>query len=367
MIPPRKHQMNKGPMPGPGPVSRRRLLWNGFKFNFAGVETFVRHQFARWFAAQRSARRLTHVAGPARPEARAGVALVAAYYGDAHLVAPFVDHHRRLGIAEFVFLDLSPGGDLTRHLAGDRAASVWRPRDSWGEADVVNFLNFLRGRYATGRWCLSLEMSDFFVFYRSESRHIRDFVDFLESESRRQVFAMVVDMYADSPAAAIDLEATRDPVRALPYFDPFGYATSANPSALRDVVVRGGVQRRALYNSDPSRTPALNRMPLAKWGRFCAYIADTRLLAPSRLNIPHSPWHTSPTACLLRFALLSSEAHLASAAKAEDAGLMVDDGGYGYAGLAELRHMALRRDFSRTYESTHDLVDSGLLNPGQWF
>lgn len=367
MIPPRKHQMNKGPMPGPGPVSRRRLLWNGFKFNLLGARNFVQYQLLQWLASQRSGKMLAHVAGPPRPLEGTGVVLVTSYSGDASRLAPFLRHHRGLGVKEFVFLDLSPSRDLDRQLDGDRACAVWRPRGTWREAQVISFLNFLRGRYATDRWCLSVEMTDFFVFYRSESRHIRDFIDFLESESRRQVFALVIDMYGEGPAAAIAGAERDDPLRALPYFDPLGYTTAANPGAFREVVVRGGVQRRARYSADPGRAPALNRIPLAKWGRFCAYIADTRLLAPPRLNVPHAPWHTSPTSCLLRFALLSDDDKLALSESVEEAALVVDDGGACYAGLAQLRQMALRRDFSREYASSKDLVESGLLNPGQWF
>ena len=54
MIPPRKQQMNKGPMPGPGPASRRRLLLRGFTFSMLSAEFFARYQLSPWLEARKA-------------------------------------------------------------------------------------------------------------------------------------------------------------------------------------------------------------------------------------------------------------------------------------------------------------------------
>jgi hypothetical protein len=363
MIPPRKYKMNKGPIPGP--ASKRHFLIKGFKFSLVFSLFFVKYQMLPWLMARWSGRLLQHEGGPAKAADRTGLVIVAAYYGNNALLASFVEHHRRLGVREFVFLDLSTEDDpLSQRIAG---SAVWRPRGKWGALQVLHWLNFLRQRYATGRWCLSLETSDLFVFYRSESRQIGDFIDFLESESRDHLYALVIEMYSADPAVMLRLEPGEDLLGKLPFFDPYGYSTAPNPGPYREVIVRGGVQRRALFATEPSRSPALNRIPLTKWTRFSAYVADTRLMMPRRLNIPHSPWHSSPTACLLRFALLNSEASLATAAQVEAQKIIEDGGGLSYAGAPDLRKRVLKQEFSTRYTGTRDLVDCGLLNPGQWF
>lgn len=370
MIPPRKQQMNKGPMPGPGPASRRRLLLRGFTFSILSAEFFVRYQALPWLAARKAGKRLTHVSGPPNAADRVGVALVTCFYGDASLLRSFIDHHRAIGVREFVFLDLSTMAALSALLAEEEGCAVWRPSGRWEPAQVLDFLNFLRARYATGRWCLSAEISDRFVFYRCESRQIRDFIDFLESESRRQVYALVVDMYGDDAATTLGVKDAPDLLAQLPYFDSFGYSTAPHPDSFRSVIVRGGVQRRALNAPDPSRSPAINRIPLVKWERFCAYISDTRLIAPRRLNVPHSPWHSSATAVLLRYAMLEPDDELAVAVRVEARTLEPDSAANTEAalpGVQKLKPLPLKTESSARYNSTQGLVEFGLLNPGQWF
>ena len=46
---------------------------------------------------------------------------------------------------------------------------------------------------------------------------------------------------------------------------------------------------------------------------------------------------------------------------------MKDGGLAAYPGLLKLRDRAPLQDASRRYRTTRDLVDAGLLNPGQWF
>ncbi len=115
------------------------------------------------------------------------------------------------------------------------------------------------------------------------------------------------------------------------------------------------------------RQAPLNRIPLVKWQWFYGYVAGTRLIVPAYLNNPHTPWHSSPTACILRYALLAAPETLEIAARLE-AIVTVNDGGLAaYPGLSKLRNAAPCEAASHRYGSTRDLVKAGLLNPGPWF
>jgi hypothetical protein len=320
----------------------------------------------RWIRAGWSGRSLVNEQGPTKPKRRDGVVVVAPFYGNGQLLRCFLDHHRRLGIDEFVFLDLSARANLSARLAAEGDCVVWRPRGGSDPEQAIHWLNYLRRRYASGRWCLSLEPSERFVFRNYESRQIQDFVEFLATERRNQVYALVVEMYGDRPAATLHLKTGQDPLTWLPYFDAHGYTTS-NPGRYRDVVVRGGVQRRALFHDRPLRSPPLNRIPLVNWRWYYSYVAGTRLLMPTRLNAPHCPWHSSPTACLLRFALLDHDAARAAAAKAETGYSLTHEGVGSYTGIRALRHRRLKQELSARFTRSADLVECGLLNPGQWF
>jgi hypothetical protein len=119
--------------------------------------------------------------GPPNRGNRGGVVVVVAYHGEEAQLAPFIDYHSKMGASEFVFLDVSPEGSLAGLLGGRTDVAVWRPHASGKLDHALYWRNYLRGRYGSGRWCLSLEPTERFVFFRCKTRQIRDLVDFLES------------------------------------------------------------------------------------------------------------------------------------------------------------------------------------------
>lgn len=366
MIPPRKTHVNRGPMAG----QRRRirvfqsLRLGGFWSRLQAPFRFASLLLLPALKARLSLRQVELVSGSGTAPAGRGCVVVAGHHGDHALAATFLDHHRGLGVKHFVFLDLSTDGGLAAHLGAEPGCAVWRPRAGTEGGRALTWLNGLRGRYATGRWCLSLSTTDLFVFYRCETRRLADFTEFLESENRDHVYALVVEMYGERPAA--ELAAGDATPSALDRFDAFGFVT-LDPGRFRNVIVRGGLQRRMLHRSRPRQSPALNRVPLVKWQWFYSYVAGTRLIVPAYLNTPHTHWHSSPTACILRYALLAGPETLEVAARHEAAVTLKDGGLAAYPGLLKLRDAAPLQEASRRFRTTRDLVDAGLLNPGQWF
>ena len=366
MIPPRRVNTNRGPMAG----QRRRvrvfqsLRLGGFWSKLQAPLRVASVLLWPWLKARLSLRALELQAGPTAAPPGRGCVVVASHHGDHAFADAFLAHHRALGAKHFVFLDLSRDGGLAAHLGPQPGCAVWRPRPGAEGGPSLTWLNGLRGRYATGRWCLSMATTDLFVFYRCESRTLADFTEFLDSESRDHVYALVVEMYGERPAA--DLAAEGAAPSALDRFDAFGFVT-LDPGRFRNVIVRGGLQRRTLHRAKPRQSPALNRVPLVKWQWFYGYAAGTRLVVPAYLNIPHTPWHSSPTGCVLRYALLAGPETLKVAARHEAAVAVKDGGLASYPGLLKLRDAAPLQDASRRYRTTRDLVDAGLLNPGQWF
>ena len=319
-----------------------------------------------WLQARLSGWQLAQLSGAAAATHDHGVVAVVPFYGSHDLLTAFLAHHRGIGVDQFVFLDLSGKGNLAAGLAEHKDCAVWRPRGRTDPERAIHWLNYLRWRYATGRWCLSLEPSELFVFRNCEWRRIKDLIEFLHAENRNHLFGLVVEMYGDGPALEAGLKPGENPLDKLPYFDAYGYDT-LGPGRWRNVVVRGGVLRRTVFQDTPFRSPPLNRVPLVKWRWYYGYLAGTRLMMPRRLNVPHSRWHTSPTACLLRFALLDGDAALAVAARAEATQIVADRSLGAYSALAALRRRPLKQELSLRFTGTASLVSCGLLNPGQWF
>jgi hypothetical protein len=328
---------------------------------------FFAYTFRLMFAAFSAGRRLQCVQGKARNKKTGAVVAVVPYYGDHRLMPWFLGYYRRLGVPSFVFLDLSQDGDLDKHLADEADCTIWRPRGGFiHPSRTLHALNFLRQRYARNKWCLSVEPYEMLVFPHSETRHIRDLIDFIECEHRSHVFAIVVETYGEVPASEIAFSAGQSPLDHIPFFDSAGYATGEQ-SLLKSVPIKGGLQRRALFAEAPQDAPHLHRVPLVRlaWDRF--YLASTRLMVPFSLNTAHAPWHSSPTACLLHFAILTDDFSLHIAKQAEAGRLCTEDARTLYPGAEAMIRMALKIEGSRKFTGSTDLLESGLLNNGQWF
>ncbi len=327
---------------------------------------FFRYTWPLKLAATRAARQLKHVFGKPHGKKIGSVIAVVPYYGDHQMLSWFLTYYRKLGIKLFVFLDISVERDLPGRLDDAGDCAVWQTKGFMHPGKTIDALNFLRHRYARQKWCLSVEPYDFLVFPKSETRHIRDLTDFLESEQRKHAFAIVVDAYGDGPASEMQLSDTVSPFEQLPYFDRFGYQTAA-AEPLSVIPILGGVQRRYLYGDEPQRAPALNRIPLIKLNWDCYYLASTRMAVPALLNTPHSAWHSTTTTCLLRYALLGSEMPLHIAKQAEPAQLYPDNVTPLFAGSEAMTFAALKNQGSQKFHSSADLLECGLLNNGQWF
>jgi len=319
------------------------------------------------FLSRLHGRTIRRIKGASKLKSKKSIVAVTPFYGNNALLPSFLAYYRRLGIDDFVFLDLSRDRALGKILADDADCIVWCPKGKTQALNGIHWLNFLRHRYGLDHWCLSLDPSDFLVFPHSETRSLRDLTEFLTSEGRRHIYALVLETYGDRPAEAIDRASSDTPRDLLPYFDPVGYSRVAR-GRLRSEITTGGLQRRTLFADTPGLSPALNRTPLVRWRWFYNYVASTRLMVPGILNTPHSRWHLTPTACLVRYALLDDGAALAIAERVERTVIVADKAATScYPGLAGLRDKLLKHSSSAKFIDSQDLMAWGLMNSGQWF
>lgn len=353
-----------------------RSIWKLISSLFARIKRWTKNPRAKlvfeykFYYRPRSlayfhGRQLERVHGNPPSKGSRRITAVVPYYGNRGILPSFLKHYRYLGVQQFVFLDLSEQRELIEILHADTDVAIWRPPAAQPVKHGLHWLNFLRQKYCIGCWCLSVEPSEFFIFYRCEVRHLRDFVEILENEHRGHVYAIVVEAYGDGRARDLDAE-KGSPFDLLPYFDGVGYTTREG-GRFRSVVTQGGVQRRTLFGDDPRRSPPLNRIPFMRWGPRCYYLANTRVVVPHRFNSAHAKWHLSPTSCLLRYSLLDDEKVLAIAGNVEEASLLTDGLSPTYPGAHIMRGQVLKHYGSVRYGTSQDLVAWGLLSPGQWF
>jgi hypothetical protein len=249
-----------------------------------------------------------------------------------------LEHLAGLGFADIVVFAAGPSSLP----AGIAARVVYCRTAAPGAATAC--LNALIAR-VPGRWVHYAWNAEYLFFPFSDARSVAEMTRFVEGERRESVVGVTVDLYA------ADLDAHPDGVdRASAHFDGIGYFASGRHGPDGTVLERqsdifGGLRRR----HEDHIPPPLRRIdrPALFRARPGLRIDRNFLLVDPELNARSSPWHRSLTACVASF----------RAAKALRALPAARDG------IASFMWRG-----SRPFDwRSQQLMEAGLMEPGQWF
>jgi len=229
------------------------------------------------------------------------VVLVSLYRGYGEL-KHFIEYHQQRGVGKIVLLDVSGKESVADIVSNINGICLYRPvfGNIKNEKDYNKMLNFLRFKYAVGKWCLSLESCEYFRYPYDDESVIQELVEFLKSEHRRMMHAIAVIMYPNptisikdfSPKISFDTDKQKSPC-----FDGYGYRVNYN-STINQIQVSGGFLSRLGIESEYPEYKILNRIPLVFWSKNDAYISGTDRLLNSSLNHPCFEYHQTPIGCI---------------------------------------------------------------------
>ena len=196
----------------------------------------------------------------------------------------FLEHHRKLGVQHFLFVDNASKDGSREWLAEQPDVSLWVTRAGYKQSRFgLDWLTWLQRRHGHGHWCLTLDADEILVYPFWETRNLRALTLRLEAEGRRSFGAMMLDMYPKGPLGVQDYAAGQDPIEVLPWFDGGNYVVQVQPR-MRNLWIQGGVRARAFFAAEPRRAPTLNKVPLVRWDRSYAYVNSTHAILPRGLN-----------------------------------------------------------------------------------
>ncbi|KAB2722122.1 glycosyltransferase family 2 protein [Brucella intermedia] len=183
--------------------------------------------------------------------------LVCVVRNAAAYIKSFLRYYREMGITRFIVVDDRSDDGTAEILSSAPDVDLYSSSIRYAEADRGRvWRDALFNLYGRGRWYLSVDADEFFVFPRMEQRNIRSFIEELEQNGIRRCLAPMIDMYPGGllrEGVFVD-DGTRYPFEVSSHFDGDGYTVTPEKFG---VAVRGGPRLRLF-----GRSMRLSKFPL---------------------------------------------------------------------------------------------------------
>lgn len=321
----------------------------------------------RWlFRAFRKRRELKPVAKRTKLIKPADILLFSTLRNERVRLPFFLKYYRDLGINHFMIVDNDSDDGSLEYLRDQKDVSVWHTKHSYKRSRFgVDWLNWLKMRYAHDHWVLVVDPDEFFVYPFSDTRPLRALTDWLDASSIKSFSAMLLDMYPKGPIGAQPYREGQDPFEIAQWFDSGNYSITRN-GKYGNLWIQGGPRARMFFPDKPERAPALNKTPLVKWNRRYAFASSTHMLLPRGLNLVYDEWGgEKASGCLLHAKFLDT-----FAAKAEEEMKRAQHYANSHeykaykAGLNDSPDMWCK--WSEKYINWRQLEILGLMSKGNW-
>ena len=247
-------------------------------------------------------------------------------------LAPTISHHKRLGFAGIVQIGRSDE-ETAADLIVDAAPGTHL-------SDAVNPLL----PAMENRWVYAGHNAEFLYFPFCETRTISDVTQFVQEERRQAVFCTTVDLYSDDLTLVDKGVCTGEA-----FFDKMGYFALDRfdgPDRLeRQIDLFGGLKWR--YSEHiPWERQRIDRIGLFRADPGVALGADYLLNSPE-LNTVNCAWHNSLTCAVASLRVAKS--------LLRNPGSAFEIGKFTWS------------QSERFAWNSQQLLDLGLMEPGQWF
>ena len=261
-------------------------------------------------------------------------------------VASTLRHHLNLGFQHVVAF-MPDSFDLSADLSLDQEEAVHRVTYACGlPSDVFDAINKVIKAATPNCWLYYCYNAEYLFFPFSESRSVRELLTFHTEERRSAMLTYVVDLYAP------DLQADPSAVSVQnAMMDRSGYYAQARVDPVthrpleRQLDFFGGLRWR-LEEHVPWTSRRIDRISLFR-AKAGLKLAPTHQFNDPEYNTYSCPWHHNLTAAVCSFRAAKALRRNPGSRKAIDS-------------------LACRNSVPFEWNS-RQLLDLGLMEPGQWF
>ena len=109
---------------------------------------------------------------------------------EVRMLPQFLEYYRSIGVEHFLFVDNDSTDGTTRLLEDQADVSLWKTSQNYSDAHYgVDWINWIASNHCTGKWVLTVDADELFVYPDMENRTLSDLLNFLDSQDRSSFFA----------------------------------------------------------------------------------------------------------------------------------------------------------------------------------
>ena len=201
-------------------------------------------------------------------------------------IAFTLDHHRALGVTEFLVVDNLSTDGTREYLETQADVALISSSLSFSQTGCgYDTVNALLDRFGDNRWCLVVDADEHFVYPDCETRKFDILIKYLDSHGFDSLFTLMIDMYSEKCVAETTVVEGASLLQTCDQFDRAPYRR-IHTSTFPFLEIHGGPRMRLFWDSnDKFHPPTISKVPLVKWKRGYRYISATHYLKPAPSKI----------------------------------------------------------------------------------
>ena len=189
------------------------------------------------------------------------------------------DFYRRQGVDRFFVVDNGSDDGSRDYLLAQPDTHLFLTTNSYAVyGGGQRWLNHLLGRYGSGTWCLTVDVDEVLAYPHAERLSLKALTAHLDRSAVQALFAVMVDMYAETSLTQATYGAGDNPLQLCPCFDCGGYIRRDCADFPFRLVV-GGLVSRFLFDRKEDGV-YLHKVPLVRWQDGLHYASSTHTLFP---------------------------------------------------------------------------------------
>jgi hypothetical protein len=319
---------------------------------------FVARQYVRFWQGLFFSMRVRARLNRTRKIKKNDVLLLACHNRWDESIVNFLDYYRTRGVSHFLLIDYGKGRACEKLVKDMPDVTVYSAKGSFRKArNGYEWRNVVLRRHARNHFCVLADPGEYLVFPFQENRNIGELADFLKNERKDALHGIYVDSYARNPGDVKQANSD-DPFAVCPYFDSDGYYHRNIGDGMATVV--GGPSLRLSNRGEPYAAPILNRIVGVWWKWNYHFLGDGRTVRPIKLNRIFDWKNPVVSAAMFRFPQIDAAKGGASVES------MIRTYGKEVANTVSNGKDLYLEGVSTSFQSSSDLVEIGLMSPGNW-